>query len=103
RLRLQLSERVRVDDPVPVDLERVPIVGLPAGAEIFAVEGVVEPVGHQERFRHEPLRTHDAISQCPTPPSRPHWARARLPGTTTASRASFFPTPTGSGPAVTPR
>src|SRR5262249_48621819 len=50
RLRLQFSKRVRVDDAVAVDLERVAIVGLSAGAERLAVERVIKPVGHRERW-----------------------------------------------------
>ena len=46
-LRLELAERVRVDDPVAVDLERVAVVGLAGAPEGLAVEGPVESVGHR--------------------------------------------------------
>src|SRR5438270_11419099 len=48
RLRLQLAKGMRVDDPVAVDLECVAVVGLPRGAEGFAVEGLIETIGHRE-------------------------------------------------------
>lgn len=48
-LRLELAEGVRVDDPVAVDLERVPVVGLAGTAEGLAVEGPVESIGHLGR------------------------------------------------------
>jgi hypothetical protein len=47
-LRLELAERVRVDDAVAVDLERVPVVGLAGAAEGLAVKGPVESVCHRE-------------------------------------------------------
>ena len=46
RLRLELAEGVRVDDPVAVYLEGVAVVGLALPAGGLAVEGSVESVGH---------------------------------------------------------
>src|SRR4051812_48359569 len=42
RLRLQLAERMRVDDAIPIDLKGVAIIGLPRGAKGLAVESIVE-------------------------------------------------------------
>src|SRR5690606_25411318 len=47
RLRLQLPERVRMDDAVAVDLERAAVVGLPGAAPLLEVErGVKTVFGH---------------------------------------------------------
>ncbi len=49
-LRLELAEGVRVDDPVAVDLEGVPIIGLAGAAVGLPVEIIVERVGHRSRL-----------------------------------------------------
>ena len=47
RLRLQLPEGVRVNDAVPIHLERRAVIALSTADKGFAVERVVEPVLHQ--------------------------------------------------------